>query len=74
VALTDAQYQYLLDNCADARANAQKYGRPKNVLDCGDANANPGDICMEGECENGKKLIMLCNNSNGCTVECYVPC
>jgi hypothetical protein len=49
------------------------YGRPKEVGRCGDPASNPGDICMESDPQNGKKLIMRCNNSNGCTEHDEIP-
>jgi hypothetical protein len=74
MALTDAQFQYLMHNDPEFNARVAIYGRPKNVRYCGDPDANPGDICLQGACVNGIQKIMFCDRTNGCTIERNVPC
>ena len=38
------------------------------------AAKRPGDLCSEGGCVDGKKLVMYCDNSNGCTHWVEMPC
>lgn len=74
MALTDAQIDILINTNPHFRTLVATYGRPKEVGNCGDPASNPGDICMESDCVSGKKLIMRCNNSNGCTEHDEIPC
>jgi hypothetical protein len=50
-----------------------KYGMPQpGPKSC--TELNEGDICMETKCFNGKKIIMKCDGSGGCTQYSEVAC
>jgi hypothetical protein len=50
-----------------------KYGMPKaGPKDC--TELNQGDVCMETKCFKGKKIVMKCDGSGGCTQYFEVPC
>jgi hypothetical protein len=74
MALTDAQIKDLMAANAQFRNLVHIYGKPRPVGNCSEPGAKPGDICMEGNCVNGKKLVMMCNKTNGCTLHAEVPC
>jgi hypothetical protein len=72
--LTQAQYNYLMANDAEFAQNVTHYGPPKNVATCNDANANPGDICLEEACVGGFQNFHFCDRVNMCTIRKRVPC
>lgn len=74
MALTQAQYDYLMANDGDFAQNVAQYGRPKNVANCNDPNANPGDICLEEACVGGLQNFHFCDRVNMCTIQKTVPC
>jgi hypothetical protein len=74
MALTDSQFHYLMTNDAEFRANVAKYGRPKNIQNCNDPGANPGDICLEEACVGGTQNFHFCDSVNMCTIVKPVPC
>ncbi len=74
MALTEAQFQYLMGNDAEFQQNVARYGRPKNVQHCTDLDANPGDICLEEACVDGFQNFHFCDAVNMCTVTKKVPC
>lgn len=49
------------------------HGEPVATVDCREGG-HENEICMEGNCVNGKKLVMRCNKSNGCDRWDVVPC
>jgi hypothetical protein len=50
-----------------------KYGMPQTgPKSC--TELNEGDVCMETECVNGKKIVMKCDASGGCTQYSEVAC
>lgn len=48
------------------------FGDAAKIADCG--ALNPGDKCAETACQNGYKLVMYCDGTNGCTRAVKVPC
>lgn len=42
-----------------------KYGRPRGPKDC--TELNPGDVCMVTDCVDGKRIVMRCDGTGGCT-------
>ena len=53
-----------------------KYGVPKPIAKAAFAAAavRPGDICMETDCVDGKKIVMRRDNSGNCTEYSEVDC
>jgi hypothetical protein len=49
------------------------HGTPTALADC-TAGGHAGEVCMEGNCVNGQKLVMKCDHGNGCTSYATVPC
>jgi hypothetical protein len=74
MSLTPQQMNAMIATDRAFAALVQVHGVPVAVVDCTAASSNPGDICMEGNCVNGKKLVMRCDQNNGCTVYDTVPC
>jgi hypothetical protein len=74
MALTDAQFKYLMDNYRSFQRSVEQYGRPKYVKSCNDPDANPGDICLEEACVDGKQRFHFCNRVNQCLIVRTVPC
>lgn len=74
MSLSDAELDALINSNMKFKRLVAIYGKPKPVGSCGDPDANPGDICMESNCVNGKKLVMRCDKTNGCTVHAEIPC
>jgi len=54
----------------DAAINT--FGAPQPKPDCG--TLPPGHKCGETDCIGGFKLVLYCDDSNGCTVHMKVPC
>ena len=73
MSLTKTEMDALIASDGTFANLVQVHGTPVAVKDC-TVDGQPGDICMEGNCVNGKKLVMRCDNSNGCTVYDTVPC
>lgn len=42
-----------------------KYGMPRGPKDC--TELNPGDVCMVTDCVDGKRIVMRCDGTGGCT-------
>jgi hypothetical protein len=50
-----------------------KYGMPQaGPKDCTELNEN--DVCMMTACNNGKRIVMRCDGSGGCTRYSEEPC
>ena len=47
------------------KALVNKYGTPRGPKDC--TELNPGDVCMVTDCVDGKRIVMRCDGSGGCT-------
>jgi hypothetical protein len=73
MSLTRAQMNAKIRNDLIFGTLVEALGRPVAVKDC-TKDGQPGDICMEGNCVNGKKLVMKCDESNGCTVYTVERC
>jgi hypothetical protein len=71
MAFTDAQFQLLLQN-PEFKALVDKHGKPKPGPKTCD-QLNDGDICMETDCNNGKKIVMKCRG-NECVDYSEVDC
>jgi hypothetical protein len=74
MSLTPEQMDVLIANDARFADLVQVHGRPIAVVDCTAPVSKEGDICMEGNCVNGQKLVMRCDANNACTVYETVPC
>lgn len=48
------------------------YGAANKVAECG--FSPPGTRCAETACVNGFKIVMYCDEANGCTRAVKVPC
>jgi hypothetical protein len=73
MSLTPAQMQAKIESDNTFRGLVETYGHPAATGgDCSTKHA--GDICMESDCVNGKKIVMKCNSSGGCTEYAVVPC
>ncbi len=54
------------------KALVSTYGVPRSPRDC--TELSPGDICMVTDCVNGKRIVMRCDGSGGCTKYSEEPC
>lgn len=73
MSMTSAQMQELIGADPNFRSLVSIYGQP--AVTGGDCSTKkPGDICMESDCVDGKKIVMRCDESGDCTVYEEVPC
>jgi hypothetical protein len=73
MSLTPAQMQQKIAADSTFKSLVDTYGQPKTSGgDCTTKQA--GDICMESDCVNGKKIVMKCDGSGGCTDYEEVDC
>jgi hypothetical protein len=47
------------------KALVKQYGKPRATKDC--TELSKGDICMVTDCVDGKRIVMRCDGSGGCT-------
>lgn len=73
MALTPEEIDALIRVDPDFARLVQIYGRPTRIKDC-TIDGNPGDICMVGNCVNGKRLVLKCDDTFGCTIREEIPC
>jgi hypothetical protein len=73
MSLTQAEMDVKIANDATFAVLCHALGIPAAIKNCA-AGGQPGDMCMESNCVNGKKLVMRCDQSNGCTVYEVVRC
>lgn len=73
MSLTRPQLEAMAANDPKFAALVGVHGMPVAVVDCA-AGGNAGGVCMEGNCVNGRKLVMLCDDANGCTRYTTVRC
>lgn len=64
-----AKHAHHLKKLAEAdphfKALVGKFGMPRATKDC--SEMNPGDPCMVTDCVDGKRIVMKCDGSGGCT-------
>jgi hypothetical protein len=71
--MADAHLEMLLKSDLKFKQLVEKYGMPKaGPKSC--TELEPGDVCMETDCVDGKKLVMTCDGSGGCTRYSEVSC
>jgi hypothetical protein len=64
---------HLINTDKGFRSLVGTYGAPVYAQgDC--SHASPGDICLETACVAGKKLVMKCDATKGCTEYEEMPC
>ena len=73
MAMTKRQLRQMMKNDLIFASLVQLHGEPVAIYKCADGG-NAGKPCMEGNCVNGRMLIMRCNESNGCDQYDVVPC
>jgi hypothetical protein len=73
MSLTQAQMDVKIANDPTFATLVHALGLPVAIVDCA-AGGRPGEICMESNCVNGKKLVMRCDQGHGCTVYEVVRC
>lgn len=73
MSLTPAQMDVKIANDPTFAVLVHALGIPAAIVDC-TAGGHQGEICMESNCVNGKKLVMKCDQSNGCTDYEVVRC
>jgi hypothetical protein len=62
----------LIKSDAKFKALIKQYGMPRAAKDC--TELNKGDICMVTDCVDGKRIVMRCDGSGGCTDYSEEPC
>ena len=63
----------LLETDREFKALVDKYGTPESVgKDC--TELKPGEICMQTDCVDHKRIVMRCDGSGGCTVYALEDC
>jgi|SRR5215469_2473072 len=73
MSLTPAQMDVKIANDPTFAVLVHALGIPVAIVDC-TTGGHQGEICMESNCVNGKKLVMKCDQSNGCTDYEVVRC
>lgn len=74
MALTNQQIGELMHKNQIFRNLVAEYGEPNSVTSCDAPDAKPGDICLEGNCVNGLKVVMFCDANLNCTGYDTVSC
>lgn len=74
MSLTEKQIAELKEKNEQFRRLTEQFGEPKSVSSPGDPTANPGDICMEGACIEGKMLVMFVDEHLNCSCSDTVSC